>query len=342
MTRPPIAFIVTLLIAIVAACVEQGPARFPHKAHLTETACTTNGCLSCNTCHTPSGEGRKNKLPPVSICTDCHRKDAARAVSVLRVAPPRPSGPIVFDHDQHLAMPSIRGQCVGCHAGVVEPERSSIPSMSQCFSCHEHQEQWDTAQCTPCHAQRDLKQTLPRTFLRHDQNFARRHGALAMEQQKLCQSCHTQADCDGCHDSVQGLSIERRMPERIERNFVHRGDFLSVHAIEAQAEPARCLRCHEQKSCDGCHTARGVSGALINGRNPHPPGWVGVNTQSLNFHGRAARRDIVSCAGCHDQGPATNCIQCHRVGGAGGNPHPAGRWPSAASVNEPMCRYCHE
>jgi hypothetical protein len=260
----------------------------------------------------------------------------------LGVSPPRPSGRIIFDHDQHLAIPSIRGQCVGCHAGVVDPARTSIPSMSQCFGCHEHQREWDAGQCTPCHAQADLRKSLPRTFLRHDQNFAQRHGSLALEQQRLCQACHTQADCESCHDSVQGLSIEKRMPERVDRNFVHRGDFLSVHAIEAQAEPSRCLRCHEQKSCDGCHAARGVSGALVNGRNPHPPGWVGVNTRSLDFHGRAARRDIVSCAGCHDQGPATNCIPCHRVGGPGGNPHPAGHWPSASSLNEGMCRYCHE
>jgi hypothetical protein len=84
-----------------------------------------------------------------------------------------------------------------------------------------------------------------------------------------------------------------------------------------------------------------VSGNAISGRSPHPPGWVGTNTQASSFHGRAARRDILACASCHEQGPATNCIRCHKVGAYGGNPHPNG-WRSARSVDEEMCRYCHE
>ncbi len=341
MKRVLLLWLLLLAAAIAAACVEREPARFPHQAHLETPGCRGD-CLSCNTCHTPSAQGRQSKLPPVSVCTGCHRRDAAQATSVLKVTPRRPSGSIIFDHTQHLAMPSIQGQCVGCHAGVVEPDRPPIPTMSQCFTCHEHAQQWQRAECTPCHDQRDLRTSLPRTFLRHDENFARRHATPATTQKQLCQSCHTQADCDGCHDTVQGLSIERRMPERIERAFIHRGDFLSVHAIEARAEPAKCQRCHEASSCEGCHTARGVSGGLINPRNPHPLEWVRANPQALNFHGRAARRDILACAACHDQGPATNCIRCHRVGGYGGNPHPNGRWPTSGGIDQPMCGYCHE
>jgi hypothetical protein len=83
-----------------------------------------------------------------------------------------------------------------------------------------------------------------------------------------------------------------------------------------------------------------VSANLANPRNPHPPEWVGSNTSSSNFHGPAARRDILSCAGCHEAGPATNCIQCHKVGAYGGNPHPSG-WKSSRGVEAEMCRYCH-
>ena len=57
--------------------------------------------------------------------------------------------------------------------------------------------------------------------------------------------------------------------------------------------------------------------------------------------GRSHGRDIVACAGCHEAGPATNCIRCHKVGGYGGNPHPRG-WKSARGVDSEMCRYCHE
>jgi hypothetical protein len=157
----------------------------------------------------------------------------------------------------------------------------------------------------------------------------------------VCSACHSEADCNDCHDVEQVLGIEQRRPEKIERQFVHRGDFIVRHAIEAQSQPARCQRCHEPETCDACHVARGVSGNAIAGRSPHPPGWVGTNTQALAFHGRAARRDILACASCHERGPATNCIRCHKVGAYGGNPHPNG-WRSARSVDEEMCRYCHE
>jgi hypothetical protein len=73
--------------------------------------------------------------------------------------------------------------------------------------------------------------------------------------------------------------------------------------------------------------------------NPHPPGWVGP-ARADNEHGRAARRDPVSCAGCHGGAGEALCVSCHRVGGVGGNPHPPGY-----RSNQPMtalpCRQCH-
>jgi hypothetical protein len=112
------------------------------------------------------------------------------------------------------------------------------------------------------------------------------------------------------------------------------------HSLEARSTPAKCLRCHTSSSCDNCHIERGVSAGHPNALNRHPMGWVGHDTFSSNFHGRAARRDPLSCMACHDHGPATNCIECHRVGGPGGNPHPKG-WHSSRSAHDAMCRYCH-
>jgi Cytochrome c7 and related cytochrome c len=339
-----LALVCALLVALVAACAERHTAaRFPHKVHLVGLHCEDKGkpaCLSCNSCHAPSQQGRAGKLPQQELCESCHKTDAREVLPVLSVVPPRPNGEIAFNHDQHLGMPGIQGQCVKCHGGVLRDERSSLPPMSQCFTCHEHEQQWQRAECTPCHAQKDLAKTLPQTFLRHDQAFARHHGAAVALQQNLCQSCHTQSQCQSCHDASQDLSVEQRRPERIESNQVHRGDFLTRHAIEAKSEPARCASCHTPQSCDSCHAARGVSGNILNGRNPHPPEWVGSNVGSSNFHGREARRDILACASCHDQGPATNCIRCHKVGAYGGNPHPGG-WKSTRSIASEMCRYCH-
>jgi len=85
------------------------------------------------------------------------------------------------------------------------------------------------------------------------------------------------------------------------------------------------------------------SGKTMNtpGARPHPADWM--NPVSPNNHGLAARRNIVSCAGCHDRGVSSNCVLCHRVGGAGGNPHPGGRPRGRESEknSNKMCRICH-
>jgi len=343
---PAILLWLTLTLAAFAACrSESAPPRFPHQVHLAGIACGVPGkpaCLSCVSCHDVATHDSGQRMPQAAVCARCHR-DANQVKAVLSVAPVRPSGEISIDHDKHLAMPEIRGQCVPCHAGVVDAKRPPLPPMSQCFSCHEHEQQWAQAQCTPCHEPEALRRTMPTTFLKHDTGFLRHHGSVMAERQQaqLCQSCHTQAQCQACHDVTQDLTVEKRRPEKIESGQVHRGDFMVRHAIEARSQPARCLSCHTVQGCDSCHAARGVSANVANPANPHPPEWVGTNTSSSNFHGTAARRDIVACAACHEAGPATNCIRCHKVGGYGGNPHPRG-WKSARGVDSEMCRYCHE
>jgi hypothetical protein len=336
--------VLVAIAAILGACSTSAPPRFPHRVHLAGLECGHPGqptCLRCNGCHTPSGLDRVHGLPDVSLCDRCHRSESTEMSRVVATRLERPDGEITFTHARHLALAGIDGQCVTCHAGVVEKNAPDVPPMKKCLSCHEHEAQWRRGECTPCHARTDLVRLMPRTFLRHEGDFIRRHGQAAVEQKKLCQSCHEEADCDGCHDVTQGLSIEKRRPEAIDRSFVHRGDFLARHPMEAQAEPARCLSCHEPASCDACHVERGVSGNGVNGRNPHPVGWVSGEAGSRNFHGTVARRDVALCASCHDQGPATNCILCHKVGAYGGNPHPPG-FRSSQSRTEGMCRYCHE
>jgi hypothetical protein len=330
--------------AVVGACADRGSPRFPHRLHLAGLECGQPGqpeCLSCNSCHTVSKTDRAHRLPSEGACTSCHSGNAHEELAVLKTAPERASGKISFDHNQHLAMKEIEGQCVPCHAGVVENGKPTLPAMKQCFTCHEHQEEWNKSECTPCHSRSAIAQTLPKSFLKHDERFMRRHGQEARNKEKLCASCHSESDCDSCHDLGQTLSIERRLPEKLERKLVHRGDFMVRHSIEAQSQSARCVRCHTPDTCDTCHMARGVSANRIGSRNPHPQGWVGGNPDSKSSHGREARRDIVLCASCHDQGPATNCIRCHKVGAYGGNPHPHG-WKSNQSEGSRMCGYCHE
>lgn len=343
-TRDQLLLAALILAACLGACSGRKSVRFPHVTHITGIECGEPGgpeCLSCGDCHESSDSKDIQKLPQQSLCVSCHQKNERQALRVYEAKVSRPYGKIGFNHDKHLAMKSIGGQCVQCHTGVVKEGSAALPPMSQCFSCHQHEQQWQEGQCMPCHEQRDLRQIMPETFLRHDRTFLRHHGSEATTQEKLCKSCHTQSDCQSCHDLTQALTMERRRPNTIETNQVHRGDFLARHAIEARSRPDRCMSCHEPPDCDSCHIQRGVSGNLAMGRSPHPRGWMGANPSAPDFHGRAARRDILECAGCHEAGPATNCITCHKVGAYGGNPHPNG-WRSLREPSDTMCRYCHE
>jgi hypothetical protein len=120
---------------------------------------------------------------------------------------------------------------------------------------------------------------------------------------------------------------------------MHRAGFVSRHALEARTDPGLCTTCHAESSCQSCHARSGVVAGSGN-RSPHPPGWVGLPGQS-NAHGQAARIDPVGCASCHGGAGEQLCVDCHRVGGPGGNPHPPG-FTSERSMSELPCRLCHQ
>ncbi len=336
---------VSLLISISLAC-QKNILRFPHREHL-GLACGGPGepqCLSCLSCHGAVAKDREGAHPEAGDCLQCHRNThrVERTLAAPATAARKLAETIAFDHGKHLQMERIGGQCIACHSGVVsESSAPRFPPMSTCFQCHEHQDQWDEGRCGPCHQQTDLDELYPQTFLKHGPGWDRRHGTAAANTTVQCARCHTKESCDDCHDVSQGLKIEVRHAAKVDRDFIHPADFLTRHAMEAASEPARCLSCHRTETCDSCHMARGVSAGRQGAENPHPPGWMGPDSLSPNHHGRAARRDILACAACHDQGPQTNCIDCHKVGEPGGNPHPNG-WRSSRTPNDMMCNYCHE
>lgn len=325
------------------ACERRIP-RFQHLPHL-NVECGGPGqpqCLTCSTCHGKVKPANRELPPWVRSCENCHEDGVSlmnRALRFARAQSERVER-ITFPHERHLTLGPIHGQCVFCHAGVLDQEKGSTrsPPMAKCLGCH--QRDFDRANCTPCHIRSELSQLVPQSFMRHNAAWLERHGISASRQAEICQSCHSQTWCADCHGRNRGLLLERRKPDSIERQFKHVGDFLVRHSIEARSRSATCLRCHTAESCDGCHIARGVSAARAGAQNRHPIGWMGRDVSASNFHGRAARRDALSCMACHDHGPATTCINCHKVGGGAPNPHPRG-WRSSRSPDSPMCRYCH-
>ncbi len=313
---------------------------FPHSPHV-------DGDVNCTRCHaavateTALIDGQRDVRMPTQRtrdagCTDCHDKETTFVVPTRH-----PVWRIKFNHSAHLA----RGtKCQTCHVKLSEvgDAHAPPPPMAACTSCHNHQKDFDLARCNACHV--DLKGYLPKTAFSHQGDWLKIHGNMAKPSAESCASCHDQTYCAECH-AAQTTAARPSVifPEAVDRPFIHRGDYVSRHNTDAHANPASCRTCHGSAFCSSCHEQQGVTSTAINARDPHPVGWS-TDKGTNHFHGDAARRDILSCAGCHDNGASATCVGCHQMGGVGGNPHPTAflkRHDADDRQHNSMCRACH-
>lgn len=312
------------------------PDRFPHRAHVLVG-------VSCTTCH-PGIEQPATALhlPSDATCTSagCHTKPhdarpcagchgSQRAIDELVAAREH----LIFDHAAHIA--TAKGNCMRCHDGVATDAATLRPPMATCFRCHDDLQKART--CDGCHENLAEEGTLPASHLAHDGDWIREHGARASSSGDLCQTCHQASFCASCHGATApALPAERRFADPF-RAQLHRAGFAGRHALEARSDPGACATCHTPDRCASCHVAKGIADDPR--RSPHPAGWVGLAAGD-NLHGRAARRDPMSCASCHGGAGEQLCVGCHAVGGVGGSPHPPG-WSSTLPLSAMPCRMCH-
>jgi predicted CXXCH cytochrome family protein len=305
--------------------------------------------VDCSTCHETIFDSKDLStvdLPKEKVCFGCHKEQKAKGeCGFCHTNPDKPmtfgarSRELKLNHSEHIER--VKEDCKVCHSELPNPlwHDGLAPKMSACMTCHEHQEQFDNGRCDVCHKDLSRYPLRPLAEFSHRSDFLHNHPLEARAQGQVCNTCHEQSFCADCHAKTVPVPIEVLEPERVDRAFVHRNDFLGRHSLEARADEAQCQRCHGTSFCQQCHATVGLVPGVSNGLNPHPPGF-GQGTA----HGAEARRDIVRCAACHDQGAASNCVTCHRVGGPGGNPHPPIwllRHPKEEIARNAMCATCH-
>jgi len=127
-------------------------------------------------------------------CRPCHA-DYSETVNDL----------YVFSHGNHITY-----QCSACHPEFPhKPEGTLTPVMKDCFACHglDHGPQGElaTGECADCHGEKA-------GTLRPAGHTAGWAGTphVAPSEQRLtteCAMCHTQAQCDECHDA-EGVEWE--------------------------------------------------------------------------------------------------------------------------------------
>ncbi|HVV81930.1 MAG TPA: cytochrome c3 family protein [Kofleriaceae bacterium] len=321
---------------------DRSPA-FPHRAHVVRG-------ISCPTCHQGIAEAGTDgplHFPSDATCTQagCHTQPHDTHACLGCHADPVAAGAVLeardhlrFEHKQHVDGPA-NGNCARCHVGVATGDTPLRPPMAVCWGCHEHERVRDVRDCNACHRNLETEDSPPASHLVHDGDFATRHGEQASSAADLCSTCHQQKFCAQCHGVTAPTIPARLRPADPFAPSVHRPAFIARHGEEARVSPSTCTTCHQPSTCGTCHQERGVSAVDTTAGSPHPPGWIGLGPDE-NEHGRAARRDPVSCASCHGGAGEAMCATCHRVGGPGGNPHPAG-WTSDRPLNGPPCLLCH-
>jgi hypothetical protein len=346
------------LLAFIVACRPAAPGpkpveppndhiRIPHDVH-------AKAQVKCIVCHegvfdeTALGTAPE-AFPAEEVCLQCHKEEKEKNNCVFCHTDVQHAakhvvaeGSVTMNHQKHIER--VKEDCSRCHKQLPDPfvTDTTVPKMSDCLGCHEHSQEYAQATCAGCHPTLNRLALKPLSDFSHQGNYVARHGADARSSAETCGQCHDQTFCSECHAKTVATRIEVKFPEEVAAQYIHRNDFLGRHSIEAKYNEASCRKCHGTDFCQSCHQAQNLTPIAANPRDPHPVGWTLPG--SGDFHGEAARRDIASCASCHDQGPRSNCVGCHRVGGLGGNPHPAS-WLSHHDRKEiqsnGMCTTCH-
>lgn len=352
-----------LLVAVVAAaCSIFIPKKtdriiFSHKVHSEED-------VDCEDCHeqiTQDAERVVQAIPTKPQCAECHEDEVEDDCKMCHTDVASPASwpkaepsTIVYSHQTHLARET---KCADCHSEmtdvhVVGFSKYKKPQHKQCDTCHK--EDLEAGRCRLCHRRLDLYNRKPESLYSHRKGYFDRHGKEARAfGGEHCSFCHDQSYCTDCHARTMTVRPSVRFPERVDQHFMHSGDWQGRHVMEARMSDSSCMKCHGRSSCDACHERVGVGGRL--GGSPHKDEgdkkWAPGSRLAPDFscsgdflHGRAARRRIIECASCHDQGPVSICIRCHRADGQGCNPHPPGFEARVSSIDRDsnkMCRICH-
>lgn len=184
-------------------------------------------------------------------------------------------------------------------------------------------------ECNACHKSEGIAPN-------HGIDFAREHRALGSKAGNNCKACHEQKFCLDCH---QGGGDGAKLSFGGDfKPKSHRSDFVSLHPMKALDNPQQCYRCHEPKAfCNSCHDRfpKGrmhIKSHLRSGGAQTYAWWRAE-------HSTEARRNLASCAACHQDGDV--CLQCHSAKvGAKINPHPRS-FKGLNGRGNSTCRKCH-
>ncbi len=319
--------------------------KFSHSKHIKDVGMA---CVDCHTAVVTSSKVTDRLLPSMETCYTCHDKSSTKCEFCHTSSDStqyrdlfQPGSSVFFSHQQHAG--DMKLKCETCHQGLEKVDFSEdaanvFPKMELCTTCHGNVETnaspADTTfalksapgGCEACH--RDLTKLVPESH--HETDFVNQHKDFVnvAGPQNDCKSCHSPATCQECHDAsnmakdltpgqiyVPSTPSLSPLPTHSEvtAEKVHPDNYRFIHSIDAKGRESNCYTCHDERTfCVQCHNSD------ANGPRIKPVWHDGGDFTTFGVgsgggrHAQYARKDIESCASCHDaQGADPTCITCH-------------------------------
>lgn len=303
--------------------------KFSHAVHKEAT-----DCASCHINVSESTSLTDRYLPNHDVCSSCHDVENTDECSMCHyedVNEPliQKTSELYFNHKFHISDQKM--ECTSCHKGIDEVDyafqsASANPPMSNCYTCH-NGTTVAANDCETCHI--STANLIPEDH--QHVNFAKSHKFHASNMNAQCQMCHDNSFCEACHVSTTMISESNGAldfytpysPHRLTDNSkqqqisrVHDLNYRFTHGIDAVSKATECQTCHQTETfCVECHESQGGDFALggIMPVSHTKPDFktIGVGTGG-GQHAILAKRDLESCAACHDvQNADPTCIMCH-------------------------------
>ena len=272
-------FVPARQITACGACHEQETADYRNSAHVFRPAAgerVTPDCLQCHqeniTSAGPNLPVSSLKIAQAKLCESCHVGNAEVADKTQLGAKFVSS----FDQSVHGAALAAgnadAASCVDCHgahamnkAAVSDAKVSRLHLTETCAKCHAQQAEdytasvhatalakgnRDSADCTSCHGEHDIRKHTDPTARVHKSNLA----------QQVCAECHASVRLSERYglssetfntfsDSYHGLAVRGGAVEVVNCASCH-GD----HAIKSQVDPTSTVhKDNLYKTCGECH-----------------------------------------------------------------------------------------
>jgi hypothetical protein len=292
--------IFSMLTATAHQLPESG-VMFSHQAHFSQRSIE---CTQCHSSIAQSVTSQDKNIPGHDVCSDCHSLEKTPDdCKLCHKNPGEPTGvrlppqELIFSHKDHLSkMEATSKVCLSCHDGVDNAKKQltadNYPAMSRCFECHDGVKA--PAECKTCHTN-----STEMMALIHPPDYEHSHRFDADAKQGNCQPCHQRETfCSDCH---AGNNQVKR---------VHDLNYKYNHGLDVKGKEFECQNCHDiQTFCNDCHNQEGDMPLthLYLDWNPR---------RNPSVHADAAKKDIESCAACHQDNQLT-CAQpgsCHYDG----------------------------